>query len=70
LPATASGEEQLREGSAASVRDHIWRPTVVRQGSEPPQTGLEIVAVLGHHRLAMVELYTEDANRKKLADSG
>jgi hypothetical protein len=37
--------------------------------AESGAAGHEIMAVSGHHRLSMVELYTEDANRKKLADS-
>jgi hypothetical protein len=28
------------------------------------------MAISGHHKLSMVELYTEEANRKKLANSG
>jgi hypothetical protein len=41
----------------------------MRRLTESGAAGHEIMAVSGHHRLLVVELYTGNANRKKLADS-
>jgi hypothetical protein len=41
----------------------------MRRLTESGAAGHEIMAVSGHHRLSVVELYTGNANRKKLADS-
>jgi hypothetical protein len=42
----------------------------MRRLAESGATGYELMAISGHQKLAMVEHYTADADRKKLADSG
>jgi hypothetical protein len=49
-----------RDGATAAI---------AAAAAESGAAGHEIMAVSGHHQLLMIELYTEDANRKKLADS-
>jgi site-specific recombinase XerC len=51
-------------------RMHGLKKGGMRRLAESGATGHEIMAISGHHKLAMVELYTADADRKKLADSG
>jgi hypothetical protein len=42
----------------------------MRRLAESGATRHELMAISGHQKLAMVEHYTQAADRKKLADSG
>ncbi|HEX3341712.1 MAG TPA: hypothetical protein VHT68_21365 [Pseudolabrys sp.] len=41
----------------------------VRRGADAGMTTHELMAISGHKTLSMVQLYTNDADRKRLADS-
>jgi integrase len=57
-------------GLPAHCRLHGLKKGGMRRLAESGATGHELMAISGHHKLAMVEIYTADADRKKLADSG
>jgi integrase len=56
-------------GMPAFCRLHGLKKGGMRLLAEAGATGHEIMSVSGHQKLDMVELYTADANRKKLADA-
>jgi hypothetical protein len=49
-------------------RLHGLKKGGMRRLAQSGATGHELMAISGHHKLAMVEHYTADADRKKLAD--
>jgi Phage integrase family len=57
-------------GLPTQCRLHGLKKGGMRRLAESGATGHELMAISGHHKLAMVEIYTADADRKKLADSG
>jgi integrase len=67
---TAFAKWATEAGLPSRCRLHGLKKGGMRRLAESGATGHEIMAISGHHKLAMVEHYTAAADRKKLADSG
>jgi integrase len=59
----------VKIGLSNELNVHGLRKLAAVQLAEAGWTTHEIAAVTGHHTLAMVQFYTEAANRKRLADA-
>jgi hypothetical protein len=57
-------------GLPDKCRMHGLKKGGMRRGAEAKLTMHELMAKSGHKSLAMVQLYTDEANEKLLADSG
>jgi hypothetical protein len=57
-------------GLPSRCRLHGLKKAAMRRGAEKELTTQELMGLSGHKTLAMVELYTKGADRKRLADSG
>jgi hypothetical protein len=57
-------------GAPAHCRMHGLKKGGMRRLAEAGGTAHELMAISGHRTLREVQRYTEDANRKLLADTG
>jgi Phage integrase family len=64
------GEWATEAGLPKRCRLHGLKKGGMRRLAEAGTTTHELMGISGHKTLSQVQLYTEDADRKKLADSG
>jgi integrase len=67
---TAFAEWATEAGLPKHCRMHGLKKGGMRRLAESGVTAHEIMANSGHHKLSLVELYTADADRKKMGDAG